>query len=1345
MATTLAPGDIAIIGVNSDNPDDFSFVLLTDITAGTEIFFTDSGILSDGSFRANEGAVRYTAPADLAAGSVISFVGNAADFTATNDSNVGNNGFSLSTSGDQVIAFQGSTASPIFLYAVQTNSTQFQTTADSSNTSALPTGLVVSTTAVAVGTGSGAGDEADNATYNESVTSGTQAELLAAISDAANWNGNNTRINDLADGPFTVSGGGASQVLIETFDDASQFSTSEPFFSDGFGDYFGISDGAGGGDFGGDPQPNSIKAYSGFDSSFLTGQDLDGEGATLPITVTWSGLDISGLSNLEFSGDFAEFFDAPGDIDANDFIRLTYQIDGGGFQNLLWFSGADFTSTNGVSNGVFREDTNFDGIGDGAALGNAAQTFTAAIAGTGSTLNLQLSVSLDAGDEDFGIDNFLIAEASGTGTNLSIAPDNAIQAEGNAGITDFTFTVTRSGDTSGPTDVDFAVTGDADAADFGGILPSGTVSFVAGETTKTITVGVSGDVDAEADETFTVTLANATGGASIVAATAEGTIQNDDAAPLTPIFDIQGDGDDFTSPEYISLLDGQQVTTQGVVTAIASNGFYIQDAVGDGNDDTSDGIFIFTDDSSISITTPNVGDLVEVSGTVDEFFQATQIDSVTGLSTISSNNTIAPIVLGTDRIAPTEIVDDAGSTDYDVTRDGRDFYESIEGMLVTLPDAVAVSLTRTFAGGSVGEFYAIANQGAGSTGANARGGITIAEDTSANNPIGADLNPERIQIDTDLATNSFPTVEVGDLFGDITGVINYAFDDYAISPINPVAATTPSSLTPETTDLVGTDTQLTVASFNVLNLDPGDSNEKFAALGSQIANNLAAPDIIGLQEIQDNNGPTNDSVTAADVTLQALVDAIAAAGGPTYEFIDNTFITDDASGGQPGANIRTAFLYNPDRVSVDPTSIQTISDQNPGSPFNGARLPLVADFTFNGEEVTVITNHFSSKGGSDPLFGEDQPPANGSLDERDAQAIAVNDFVSAELASNPDANIVALGDFNEFQFFSPLETLEQNLTNLTETLPATDRYTFNFEGNSQAIDHILVTGDLAHNAEYDAVHVNTEFADAPSDHDPVVARLTLGDTLSEDAFFFSPDADTPIGNAEDIVLFNGEGGFSTFFDGSDVGLGDVDIDAFDIISDDTILMSFDNAVTIEGLGLVDDSDIVRFTADSLGPDSTAGTFELEFDGSDVGLTRNEEDIDALTRMEDGSLLISTQGTPSVEGVVGPRDEDLLRFDPTTLGADTSGSFSLYFDGSDVRLNKNGEDVDAVSMRQGELLLSTTGAFNVKGLFGRDEDISSFTPTSLGADTDGDFGAELFFDGSDFNITSDISAIDWSIG
>ena len=122
-------------------------------------------------------------------------------------------------------------------------------------------------------------------------------------------------------------------------------------------------------------------------------------------------------------------------------------------------------------------------------------------------------------------------------TNLAIAATNANQTEGNSGNKAFTFTVTRSGSTTEINNVNWAVTGTgtnlANAADFGGTLPSGIVTFAANETSKVITVNVSGDTTVELDENFTVTLSNPTNGATLGTATAIGTILNDDFPSIT--------------------------------------------------------------------------------------------------------------------------------------------------------------------------------------------------------------------------------------------------------------------------------------------------------------------------------------------------------------------------------------------------------------------------------------------------------------------------------------------------------------------------------------------------------------------------------------------------------------------------------------------------------------------------------------------------------------------------------------------------------------------------------------------------------------------------------------------
>ena len=566
------------------------------------------------------------------------------------------------------------------------------------------------------------------------------------------------------------------------------------------------------------------------------------------------------------------------------------------------------------------------------------------------------------------------------------------------------------------------------------------------------------------------------------------------------IYNIQGAG-------HKSPLNGQSVTTTGIVTAIDSNGFYLQDLTGDGNNATSDAIFI----SSPLTFTVAVGDSLELTGTVSEFFpggeesgnlSTTQISSE-NITVISSGNPlpVATIIGSGGRIPPNKNIDDDAFVNFDPETDGIDFFESLEGMLVTAKNAVAVAPINQF-----GEIFTVVDNGENATGLSQRGTLNISPD---------DFNPERVQVNANFdifPELDIPDVNVGAKLGDVTGVVGYSFGNFEINPTQQFTVT-PSTIQAETTSLENGAKKLTVASYNVLNLDPNDDDDdtdvadgRFSAIASQIVLNLKNPDVIGLQEIQDNDG-TDFSAVAANETLRLLVDEIAANGGATYSFIDNTFIGDDTNGGEFNGNIRTAFLYNPNRVSFVDGSLSAITDANAqktdlSNPFFDSRLPLAAKFTFNGEEVTVVNNHFSSKSGSAPILGVEQPfeqrqedsTVNGGLKERQAQAQAVKGYVDGILAADDNANVVVLGDLNEFEFVSPVKTLAGSLTNLTETVSEDERYSSIFEGNSQSLDHILVSDNLKDDAEFDIVHVNSEFADTPqraSDRDPILASLTV--------------------------------------------------------------------------------------------------------------------------------------------------------------------------------------------------------------------------------------------------------------
>ncbi len=233
---------------------------------------------------------------------------------------------------------------------------------------------------------------------------------------------------------------------------------------------------------------------------------------------------------------------------------------------------------------------------------------------------------------------------------------------------------------------------------------------------------------------------------------------------------------------------------------------------------------------------------------------------------------------------------------------------------------------------------------------------------------------------------------------------------------------------------------------------------------------------------------------------------------------------------------------------------------------------------------------------------------------------------------------------------------------------------------------------------------------------------------------------------EDIVAFDGID-FSIFFDGSDIGLSDLTIDAFTVISasysasgETEILMSFTAAGSVPGIaGTVDDSDVVRFTADSLG-EITDGSLGLYFDASDVWLTRNGEDVDAVERLPNGHLLISTTAGFNVNGLTG-FDEDIIEFTPTSLGPTTAGTWALYFRGKEVGLDRSSEDVDALAVTEGDIYLSTTGNFKLNGFSGADEDVFVCNSPTTGTNTSCS-SFTLLFDGSAHDLGgNDLSAID----
>jgi VCBS repeat-containing protein len=577
-------------------------------------------------------------------------------------------------------------------------------------------------------------------------------------------------------------------------------------------------------------------------------------------------------------------------------------------------------------------------------------------------------------------------------------------------------------------------------------------------------------------------------------------------AELTHIYEIQGAG-------HTSAYDGQLVNTMGVVTAIdttGSKGFYIQDLEGDGNDATSDAVFVFSSSGSTQV---KIGDLVKIQGTVDEYagsnannLSITEITNLQQLTVVSSGHTIAPTVIGAGgRLAPTQTVDSDNFKTFNPEHDAIDFYESIEGMLVVAKDARVVDGTYQ------GATWIVTDNGASATNMNDRGALTHT---------GTDINPERIEIfsDSGISAGAGGTYLEGDLLGDVTGVISYYGANYELIPTGTVAIQGHITPVQEVTTLAGDAAHLTIGAYNVENLSPTDDAAKFAALGQNIARNMGGPAILGLEEVQDNNG-AGTGVLAADKTLDLLIDAIVAAGGPRYAWVSIDPAAENANGGEPNGNIRNVILYDTSRVSYVDGSVKQIPDNTPanGDSFRNSRIPLSADFMFHGEKVTFVSIHNYSRLGSDELFGIDQPPVISGDARRNDQTAAVRDYVHQLEQANPGANVVVAGDFNGYHFETSLSQLEANgdLVNLVWTLPETDRYSSAFEGNNEQIDHLLVSASLADMAKFDNVHINTNlpFGTVPSDHDAVLARLLVnhGPTAGVESY----------GTDEDVALVVG--------------------------------------------------------------------------------------------------------------------------------------------------------------------------------------------------------------------------------
>ena len=615
---------------------------------------------------------------------------------------------------------------------------------------------------------------------------------------------------------------------------------------------------------------------------------------------------------------------------------------------------------------------------------------------------------------------------------------------------------------------------------------------------------------------------------------------------LRLIHEIQGAG-------AASPLDGQQVIISGIVVgdfqAIVTDdpvndepldGFFVQeeDLDADADPATSEGIFVFAP-GAVDVA---VGDLVEVTGRVDEFFGLTEITAVTGIDVVSSDNPLPTPAIPT---VPTAVGDPLVD------------WEAIEGMAVTFNQPLFV--TGLFPLGALGEVQlsAIGAQDhpnqvnpVGSTAAAEQAQLNIdsrviledGEDENETFPSGIPTwNPEP----TPFLGGAESTLRSGDVVNNLTGVVNYAFGEYEVVPVNVADPTDPDGAvsitrTPRPVGVPAVGGDLVVVGFNVLNYfvtfdegsnqcgPPGfeqgcrgaDNQAEFDLQSTKIATAIAAidADIVGLIELENS---ANDEAVA---DLVAKVNAIS---GRSYTYVPTGYIGTDA--------IAVGFMYDTATVATDGPFAILDSSVSPAFIDDKNRPALAQTFleVGSGERVTIAVNHLKSKGSDcldvdnpgDPAFGVAPYGAGVDIEEnfqgncnltREAAATVLGQWLAADPTGTGATNTMVLGDLNAYANESPVTVLEgQGYVDLTERFAggnswAVGGHSFVFDGEHGTLDYAMANAALLPQVTGAAAwHIN---ADEPfaidyndfnppgqatpdewksSDHDPIIIGLEL--------------------------------------------------------------------------------------------------------------------------------------------------------------------------------------------------------------------------------------------------------------
>lgn len=742
-------------------------------------------------------------------------------------------------------------------------------------------------------------------------------------------------------------------------------------------------------------------------------------------------------------------------------------------------------------------------------------------------------------DHGLAIDDFSVTP-SGAAVTPTLNIGDVTQAEGNAGQTAFNFNASLTSP-AGAGGVSFTVNtadGTSNPATAGSdyvAIVGGSGSIAQGNTSTTLTVQVNGDTTPEPNETFFVNITGVTG-ANSGDVQGLGTITNDDVV-LTPIHTIQGAGS-------ASPLATQIVMTTGIVTGIksgSSGGFFMQepDATVDADPNTSEGIFVFTGASLPAAAA--IGNLVQVTGTVQEFVFSSDPNSPP-ITEISGSPTTSVLSTGNPLPAPITLTA-AETTATSETTNPLDSLEEFEGMRVTVPSMTVVAPTQGTINepnatvSSNGVFYGVVT---GVARPFREPGVNISNPLPPGSPANVprfDENPERLRVDSDgQPGTTLVDVNAGTLLSNVTGPLDYSFRTYTILPDTTIVPGTQPGAVPVPIPLAN---ELTIASFNMERFfdtanDPNTSDpvltqvafDKRLDKASRIIRTVQRyPDVIGVEEMEN-------LTTLQAVAAKINADAQSIDGLPNPNYVAYLVEGNDVGG------IDNGFLVKESRVTtvsvVQFNKTETFTNPNTGGQETlNDRPPLVlrataprpAGGTF---AFTVIVNHLRSLSGVDDDTTPNGAGTQGSRirAKRKAQAESLANLIQSFQTADATERIITVGDMNAFQFNdgyvdvigtvkgtpSPddqtvvpgdgVDLVNPNLTDLVDTLPPDQRYSFTFDGNAQVLDHIIVNDDaLAVTNRFAYARDDADFAVKNyelanelrlSDHDQPVAYLSLG-------------------------------------------------------------------------------------------------------------------------------------------------------------------------------------------------------------------------------------------------------------